>query len=394
MAKIKIYIDARCLVRDNPSGVGHYMASLLKSIDLQLDELYAPKNIKYHLIVPFRKAWKIDQYEFRNFKIKKIYLPLRAMNLLARKKLLPPLDLMFGRGVYVFPEFVKLPLLFSKSVTILYDAAYEILPNSVERKMLYYLRDRIASTIRHSTKLVTISNSARDDLARVNHLNKDSFTVIKPSVDKSIFYPRSAREINKIKARYEIFDDYILAVGNLEPRKNLVKLFDAYVSLPQAVRDKYCLLVVGASSWNTEDIYTLQATYKEQGHKIITRLGAVPDTDMPAIYSGSSLFVYPSLYEGFGMPILESMACGTPVLAGKNSSLPEATGNAAIIIDEKSSSSIAEAIEKQLTNPELLRHNREKGYKHIDQLNSWTESAILLQDTLVSAQQKKIERLS
>lgn len=394
MAKIKIFIDARCLVRDNPSGVGHYMSSLLRAIDSQLDELNAPKNIQYYLIVPFRKAWKINQYEFQNFKIKKIYIPLRGMNFLARKKLLPPLDLLFGPGVYVFPEFIRLPLLFSKSITMIYDAVFKVIPESVEPKMRQFLLANIEETIRHSTKLITISNSAKRDLSTQFNISTSSISVVKPSVDKTIFYPRSKNEVNKVRSKYELFDDYILAVGNLEPRKNIVKLFDAYTSLPEDIRKKYCLLLVGASSWNTKVIFDTHAAYKEQGYRIITRLGSVSDADMPAIFSGASLLVYPSLYEGFGMPIIEAMACGTPVLAGNNSSLPEAKGDASLTINETSTASIASAIESLLRDRNLWKYHRDKGFEHIDSIGTWVDAGAEFQNLIVSAQNKKLERLT
>lgn len=367
MAKRNIFIDARCLVRSNPSGIGHYMGAVLKGLDEFLDEIDAPRDIRYHLVVPFRLVWRLNTYQFRNFKVHRIFLPMRAMNLLARKRWLPPFDALYGRGLYVFPDFIRLPLLFSKSLSIIYDAGYRLYPDTVLPKLRRLLEHRVPRAIRQSTGLLGISKSAVQDITKFYKEARGKFTIIVPPIDKTLFYPRSHAEITRIRARYDIYGDYMLTVGNLEPRKNFTTLAAAYAALPKALREKYSLVIVGADSWNSEDIMKTLVEYKEAGLKILLRLRTVTDSDMPALYSGASLFVFPSLYEGFGIPPLEAMACGAPVLSTNNSALPEAIGTAArIITNPLDTKAMSQSLVSILEDAALRAELRQAGFEHID----------------------------
>src|SRR5690606_19595018 len=131
-----------------------------------------------------------------------------------------------------------------------------------------------------------------------------------------LFRPRSETEIEGAHARYRLPKNYILFCGTLEPRKNVVTLLDAYAELPRSIQEQYGLVLVGGKGWLDQEF---RNKLSELQSKNILLTGYVPDEDLPAIYSGAAVFAYPSLYEGFGMPPLEAMACGVPVIVGDNS---------------------------------------------------------------------------
>ena len=384
MLKKVVTIDARSLVRDRPSGVSQYMTSILIALDNELSELDAPKDTVYRLAVPYRHAYKLGAYGFRNFKLVKIPLPFRGINFLIRKQLMPPIDLFLGRGMYVFPEFIRPPLLYSKSTTFIYDTVFRAMPESMDKRMLESLEKNVMKSMSKSDAIVTISNSTKRELSAISPASRNKMYVVYPSVNRAHFYPRSQQEIKKVLAKYEIFGKYILFVGNFEPRKNLALLFEAFSLLPRGILDDYQLLIVGASNWNSDDIYAKKEYFNQTGARIISRLSVVSDQDLPAIYSGASLFVYPSLYEGFGMPVQEAMACGTPVICSRNSSIPEAAGDAALYMNEKNPRDISDKIIEALTkdSSNLIV----KGFEHVDTVATWKEASRYFQKIIDTAQ--------
>src|SRR5262249_39725898 len=161
-------------------------------------------------------------------------------------------------------------------------------------------------------------------------------------LDHDFFYPRPMAEIDTVKRKYAITKPYILYTGTLEPRKNIKGILDAYNALPPQVRATYSMVLAGGRGWLDQEI---RAQLADLQHLDLLTPGYVPDEDLPALYSGASLFVYPSFYEGFGMPPLEAMACNTPVIAADNSSLPEVVGDAGILVNANDAASLAHHIE-------------------------------------------------
>jgi alpha-1,3-rhamnosyl/mannosyltransferase len=146
-----------------------------------------------------------------------------------------------------------------------------------------------------------------------------------------------------VQDRYSLRRPYVLAVGTLEPRKNLPALIEAFTGLP----DTHDLVLVGARGWETGETQAAIARHPDR----IKALGHVPDADLASLYAGAALFAYPSLYEGFGLPVLEAMAAGAPVLTSGISSLPEVAGEAAVLVDPRSADSIREGLRRGLSDP-------------------------------------------
>jgi len=193
---------------------------------------------------------------------------------------------------------------------------------------------------------VTISESTSRDLEGRFPAARGKTTAI-PLAAGDAFRPDPGLNDAEIRARHGLDGPYVLAVGTLEPRKNLPRLIEAFAGLTDAERGGRRLTLVGASGWETDE--TFEAIRSEGS--LVTTLGWVTDEELPAIYRGADLFAYPSLYEGFGLPVLEAMSCGVPVLTSEISSLPEVGGDAVRYADPRDTGSIRGALRELLADP-------------------------------------------
>lgn len=168
------------------------------------------------------------------------------------------------------------------------------------------------------------------------------------------FHPMSAEECRQVLTREDLdYGRYFLSVGTLEPRKNIVAVIDAFSKLPPEIQSAYPLILIGMRGWLTSSIEAKIRPMVEKG--LVKTMGYVPDEHMPAFYSGASAFIFPSLYEGFGLPILEAMACGTPVIASNSSSIPEVIGNAGELLSPEDIDGMAEAMQRAVED-DAWRH--------------------------------------
>lgn len=368
-----IQVDAFPLVDSHFSGVGHYTLGIVRGFD----ELAAEGKLTYSLITPRGWAGRLAKYNLQNYKkIIKSSIPNRAMRGFMKYHIKFPTDLFLGRGHYWFPSFLAWPTWFADSSVVVHDVTYLAVPECVEKGNRDYLARTVPFSLKNAKNIIAVSQFSKDEIVKYYDYPNENIFVAHPSVDKRHFYKRSAEEIHKVKAKYDIFSEgYILSVGNVEPRKNYAGLIKAYVSLPREVTDKYPLVIVGAGGWNNDDVKMQIQKAKEDGFKIINPKQFVSDDDMPALYSGAQFFVFPSIYEGFGMSPLEAFACGTPVMASGVASIPEAAGDAAIYVDPFSDSDIKEKLEYMFTETERDRTQWDKKIdSHLKSLG-WRSSA-------------------
>jgi len=185
---------------------------------------------------------------------------------------------------------------------------------------------------------------------------------------------RDDKELQRVRHTYRITSDYILSVGSIQPRKNLVRLVRSYTLLRDKLgADKLPKLVfVGKRAWLYDE--TLRALEDASLGDSVILTGYVPESDLPALYSGATCFVYPSIFEGFGLPPLEAMQCGTPVIIGNRTSLPEVVGDAAFAVDPFDVNAIAGAIEQILNKPALRDELRVRGLERAKMFD-WHETA-------------------
>ena len=209
------------------------------------------------------------------------------------------------------------------------------------------------------------------------HVPEQKIVIVPPGVDITTFQVSYSKDaLQQVRTKYQLSDNYILYMGTLEPRKNIERLVQAFAQLLQQNEfQKYKLVLAGKKGWRYDSIFEQIKTLGIEDKIIFT--GYVAEVDKAAIYQMAKLFVFPSLYEGFGIPIVEAMAAGVPVITSNVSSMPEAAGDAALLIDPFSVEQIAIAMQKLLTDETLRQLCIARGYEHC-KLFTWERSADIL----------------
>lgn len=236
-----------------------------------------------------------------------------------------PFELLTGPVDVIHASDWSQPSSKAKIVTTVHDLVFIKYPETVDPLILSTQKKRLKKIVESETVIIADSVSTKNDLVEIYQLNPDRVNIVYPSYS-SIYSPQSKSEIDRVKNKYSLPGKYIFSLGTQEPRKNLARLAQAVQGLDLP------LVLAGKHGWGEET----------------KTIGYVPDTDLPALYSGAEVFAFPSLYEGFGFPVLEAMACGTPVVTSNISSLPELAGDAAVLVDPKDIASIAGGIRRAI----------------------------------------------
>lgn len=375
----RLVIDGQALVEDHFSGVGQYTAGVLRGLDRLLAD---DQVIDARLAVPFKRIDRLEQFGFRYLRPTPIPLPLSVQRRLIVDQRLPSMDVLLGAGTYFFPNFWRWPLRRSRVVTAVHDISFEVMPDFADAANGAFLRREVRHSVTTSDAVTALTSTTADEIAAWYEVPRDRISVVGCAVDRARFYRRSRQEIERVTRAHGLWGDYVISVGNIEPRKNQVRLIDAFCALPRETTEGVTLVLVGAGAWNEGEIRARERAAVAAGHRVRVLLGEVDDADLPALYSGARCSAYVSLYEGFGMPPLESMACGTPVLVSKESVMPEVAGGAARLVDVDSPEPIAEGLAELLA---LDGSERDAvvaaGQANVDRYD-WDDSARTLFDVL------------
>jgi glycosyltransferase involved in cell wall biosynthesis len=381
----RIYFDGLVLVEGHFSGIGQYVLGILNGIDAIVDDAQYSGEVVPEIIVviPRDSVKKFKKFGFKHIRYKTFPLSFRVMSALWRRGWLPPIDLWCGRGSYIFPRFVGMPLALSKSALVIYDLSYELHREYSDEKNAVFLSKMVRKSLanKKNKKVITISENAKKEILDVYGLDHGKVKVAYPAADPRYFYRRSKNEIEDAKSKYGISGEYILALSNLEPRKNLDATVEAYCQLPKSVTDKVSLLLVGVTGWKTEALFNRIVKKVDKGYNITRPSKYIKDEDKPAIISGAKMLVYPSHYEGFGMPPLEALACGVPVITADNSSLPEVVGKLGTMVPSEDHEALSKAMAKLLDSKKsgLDQEIVQKGPEHAESF-SWIKSARVFLD--------------
>jgi glycosyltransferase involved in cell wall biosynthesis len=378
----KIYFEGLGLVEGHFSGVGQYTLGIMRGIDaiLEREKIAGNKTPDVEVIIPYNTIDRFNSFGFKHLRAKRFPLNFRVMSGLWHRGKMPPIDLYCGQGYYVFTRFVGMPLAFSKSAVVIYDISFELYKQYSDEGNARFLSNGIKRTLKKTRTVFTISQNAKQEIVDFYGVAPENVLIATPAADQRYLYRRSSEEIERVKTRYGVNKDYILALSNLEPRKNLDTLVDAYCALPESYRDNTSLLLVGVSGWKTDKLFKKIVAKVEEGYDIIRPSHYVSDEDKPAIISGAKMLVYPSHYEGFGMPPVEALACGVPVIAANNSSLPEAVGDAGTLVTCTDTVEITKQIAHHLDNlGEITEKVRSTGPAQAEKF-SWERSAQIYWD--------------
>lgn len=382
MAKKKVYIEALGLVEGHFSGIGQYILGILRGLDEIVNEEILDGNEvpDIRIIIPYNTRRKFKKFKFKHLRPKLFPLPFRYMAFLWHRGKMPPLDLWCGRGYYLFTRFATMPLWFSKSAVIIYDISFETHRQYSDEGNAIFLSRATRKSVKQARTIFTISKNAKKEIEDVFRVPSKDIIVATPAADQRFFYRRSEKEIKKAKEKYGIKGEYILALSNLEPRKNLDTLVDAYCALPKNYRKSTSLLLVGVSGWKTDALFEKIIDRVNDGYNIIRPSKYVNDKDKPAVISGAKMLIYPSHYEGFGMPPLEALACGVPVITANNSSLPEVVNGVGTMLEATDTAGLQKEIERYLGNIEAItKRTVTEGPRQAESF-SWKASARIYYD--------------
>jgi glycosyltransferase involved in cell wall biosynthesis len=273
------------------------------------------------------------------------------------------LDLIHGTA-FVGPLLSACPL-----VITVHDLSFLYYPRNFRALNRVYLRLFTQWSVHQAKRIIAVSESTKRDLIQQYGLPPDKVDVVYNGVDPR-FRPLPSDQVASFRTERGLPEQFILFVGTLEPRKNIVRLIESYARMQ---RPRPPLLLAGGRGWLYEEVFARVDALDLRGE--VSFVGYVPAEDLPLWYNAASLFVYPSLYEGFGLPPLEAMACGTPVVASDASSLPEVVGRAGLLPDPNSTEALAAAMGRMLADLDLQAEMRAAGMARAKAF-SWQQTAV------------------
>lgn len=272
--------------------------------------------------------------------------------------------------IYFQPSFIPNQNIKAKKVICtVHDFSFKFQPEWHPKERIDYF-DKNFHLVKKADHIITGSNFTKQEIIRYMQIQDEKISVIYHGVDHALYKEYPQNELQETKNRFDLPENFLLFVGSIEPRKNLLNLLKAYNLLSKEQKEELPLILVGFKGWENQEI--MQEIQKNQEH--IRYLGFVGDIELAHIYNLSTLFIYPSLYEGFGLPPLEAMACGAAVIVSNAASLPEVCGDAAIYIDPNDPADIKNKISAAPRDEKLREELSQKGKKQAA-LFSWEKSA-------------------
>lgn len=360
---MRIGIDSRGLLHPQKTGLEWYETHLLKAlskIDLKNEYwLYLNRDLK-ETFPP-------------NFKKRVLFWPLMGFN-----QVRLPLDFLFFKpDVFFFPVLVRPFYCPCKSVVMVHDLNFLIHPESYSFLSKTRLVLSVRMAVKKSDQIITPSNFTKNEVIKYYGVPSSKINVIYEGYDAELFRPSPPSLIKQIKTKYGLSFPYIIHIaGRFQKHKNTEKLIEAFYFLKKNKKIKHKLVILGKKDKSVESHYphSLRLAKKLKIDQEVLFLGYLPEEDLPPLLTGASVFVFPSLYEGFGLPPLEAMACGTPVVASNTSSMPEIIQDDGILIDPQNVQEIADAIFQVISSPTLSAEIKEKGFKKAQEF-SWEKCA-------------------
>lgn len=369
---MKVSLELQPCLKEK-SGIGIYTYEISKALQ-KIDGLYIKgdvfnlfgKNDVSRNIIDLK--FNIDTCKFFSYGIyRRIwnYVPIKY-NWLFKKK----------SDIYHFFDYIVPPRIEGKVITTIHDMTYHLYPHTMQPKTLKRIRNGIKYSANRADKVITISESTKKGIIEVLGVPFDKIEIVPPGVDYNAFNKVYSKvQINRVKSKYNLPEQYILYMGTLEPRKNIESIIEAFSLFKKesTIHTKDIKLVIaGKKGWLYNSIFSIVQQLNLENEIIFTDY--IDEEDKPILYKLSLLFVFPSIYEGFGIPVLEAMAASVPVITSNVSSLPEVAGNAALLVSPMDIVSIAKGIDKILIDEtfrnELISRGNEQAKKF-----SWDNSA-------------------
>lgn len=377
---MKIAFDAQLLFENQKTGIG-WNAKMMIDHLLLYPDVECVLNC-FLMRDPKRATMILNEYRQKGCLINQSsWMPGRIYNHLER--ILPlPYKWVFGTHADI-TQFFNYTIPFGvsgKRITIVHDMAFRAFPETVAKRTERWLKNNLEKYCRRADVILTVSEFSRQEIQRYMGIPTEKIEVIYNGVDMERYHPGyTVAQIGAAKSRYGICGSYILYLGTLEPRKNIETLITAYNLLKKEIGSDRLpkLVLAGKKGWMYETIFTLVQNYGLENDVIFT--GYVDEEDVPVLLCGAHIFAFPSLYEGFGIPPLEAMACGTPVITSNTSSLPEIVGEAGILIPPMDAEGLKRSMQQLLTDEVMRQHYIKAGLKQVREF-TWARSAEKLVD--------------
>jgi alpha-1,3-rhamnosyl/mannosyltransferase len=354
---VRILYDATPLLLRS-AGVKNYHHTLLRYLIPNI----APHDLR---LFPFLKSLTPNHNERSNYP--PLSTALRLGGVLASNYLGVPLPALGADLFHVTPHVWRLPDKVCLT-SMIHDPTPVLMPECHTASNVRYFKRFVEETARRLDGVMVPSQAVKRDLAQSLPFSEEQITVVPHGVDDD-FFEATAAALQAVRANHNLPPDYILTVGSLEPRKNLTTLIKAFSILPESLRRQYPLVIAGASGWKNKQLKLLV-----EGTPYVHLAGYVRRRLLPALYHGATLFVFPSLYEGFGLPLVEAMAARLPVIASNRSAMPEVVGDAGLLVDPLNEEKLARTIERLLHQPDEAARLGEAGY-HQARLFTWQRTA-------------------
>jgi glycosyltransferase involved in cell wall biosynthesis len=312
-----------------------------------------------------------------NFSRKQVGLGERWLTILWHRAKLPvPADWLSGPvDLYHCPDFVLPPLRRARGILTVHDLAFLMRPDCADHRLRAYLEEVVPRSVRRADFIIADSENTRNDLVVLLGVNPSQVAVVPGGVEERFTRVTDHRTLQRARERLGVDQNpFVLSVGVIEPRKNLNRLMDAFHTLKERknVPANLKLVLAGGKGWLFDDIFDHHAESPVRDDILLP--GFVSDELLPAIYSTAEVLAFPSLYEGFGLPILEAMACGTPVVASRASCLPEVAEGAALLVDPNNVDALASALETALLDTEVRERLVQQGLERAATY-TWTRAA-------------------
>jgi glycosyltransferase involved in cell wall biosynthesis len=364
---MKIAVDIRTVLPTR-SGVGNYVLHLIENL-LQVDS-----GSTYYFISRTKNLALLDNLEKKGRPLVTFFShENHPLGDFWEHFILPRRLKKYGVEVFHGPASL---IPFRKEdyrvVVTIHDLVAFLFPNTIPLKYGAYMRYLLRYAVRRADKIISVSNHTREDLIRILKVPPEKITVVHEA-PTPLFRALDrdwARE--QLNIRYGLKKKFIYHLGNIEPRKNLIVLLQAFAQVCRQINNEYVLVLSGQAGWLTGTLQRFLEQYPFKERIIFT--GYVPQQDLPLFMNGAEMFVFPSLYEGFGLPVLEAMNCGTPVISSNRSSIPEIVGPAALLIDPEDPTALAEMIVFLIRHPEERERLRLLGLEQAARF-TWEEAA-------------------
>ncbi len=366
---MKIGIDYTAALKQS-GGIGRYTRGLITTL-AQFD-----RQNQYTLLAT-NDAPAADLrafHSFSNFSYKTYPLPERWLTIAWHRFFLPiPVEWFAGRlDLFHSPNFILPPTQHAKTLLTVHDLSFIRHPQGAVANLRQWLNQVVPRSLAHADHILADSESTKLDLTELFKINPADITVVGAGVEERFQPVTETATLAAVRQRYHLppAEKLILGLGTLEPRKNFTGLIAAFSQSP--VRETHHLVIAGGKGWLYDDIFA--AAHTSPVAERIHLIGFVADEDLPALYSLADIFAYPSHYEGFGIPIIEAMACGTPVVCANNSCLPEVAGQSALQVTATDTIALAAALTQLATDLTLREQAIREGFRQAQKF-TWSAAA-------------------